>query len=317
MTDATPAPQLSMTLLNFAAEDPGDWGFLLDRARAADAAGVDRLVVSDHVVYGEDLDAYGDPHRGGVAGGRQPTGPDGLWLEPLTLLSVVSGITSRVRLGTNILLAALRRPVVLAKTAATLDVLSGGRLDLGVGVGWQREEYEAAGLDFDGRGRLLDHTLEVCQTLWREQRAAYDSPELQFEAIHMMPKPMLPGGVPIWVSGTINQRMIGRLARFGSGWIPWGESAKDLATSIRLMRDGVAATGRDPSGIGVVGSLPLVMDDGGNPDLARTMDAVPALVAAGVTDVRLFMPVPAGLEAATETLTEVVRSFRAATGRLG
>ena len=75
---------------------------------------------------------------------------------------------TRVRLGTNILLAALRRPVVLAKTAATLDVLSGGRLDLGVGVGWQREEYEAAGLDFDGRGRLLDHTLEVCQTLWRE-----------------------------------------------------------------------------------------------------------------------------------------------------
>jgi probable F420-dependent oxidoreductase len=315
MTDAMPTPQLSMTLLNFAADDPGDWGFLLDRARAADAAGVDRLVVSDHVVYGEDLDAYGNPQKGGVAGGRQPTGPDGLWLEPLTLLSVVSGITSRVRLGTNILLAALRRPVVLAKTAATLDVLSGGRLDLGVGVGWQREEYEAAGLDFDSRGRLLDHSLEVCQTLWREQRAAYDAPELQFEAIHMMPKPVSPGGVPIWVSGTINQRMIGRLARFGDGWIPWGESAKDLPASIRQMRDGVAATGRDPSGIGVVGGIPLVKDDGGRPDLARTMDAVPALVAAGVTDVRLSMPVPAGLDAATETLTEVVQAFRAAAGR--
>jgi alkanesulfonate monooxygenase SsuD/methylene tetrahydromethanopterin reductase-like flavin-dependent oxidoreductase (luciferase family) len=125
--------QLSFALLNFAATDPGDWQFLLDRARAADAAGVDRLVVSDHVVYGEDLEAYGDPGKGGVSGGRQPTGPDGLWLEPLTLLSVVAGCTTRIRLGTNILLAALRRPVVLAKSASTLDVLSRGRLDIGVG----------------------------------------------------------------------------------------------------------------------------------------------------------------------------------------
>ena len=130
--------------------------------------------MSDHVVFGERLEEYGRPEIGGQAGGKQPTGPDGHWLEPLTTLSVLAGMTSRIRLGTNILVAALRRPAVLAKSAATLDVLSGGRLDLGVGVGWQREEYDAAGLDFDGRGRLLDHTLEVCQTLWREPRAAYD-----------------------------------------------------------------------------------------------------------------------------------------------
>ena len=309
----TVTPQLSMTLLNFAADDPGDWRFLLDRARAADAAGVDRLVVSDHVVYGEDLGAYSQPEKGGVAGGRQPTGPDGLWLEPLTLLAVVSGVTNRVRLGTNILLAALRRPVVLAKTASTLDVLSGGRVDLGVGVGWQREEYEAAGLAFEDRGRLLDHSLEVCETLWREQRASYSSAELAFEGIHMMPKPAQPGGVPIWVSGTINQRMIRRLARFGAGWIPWGESAKDLTTSIQRMRDGVAATGRDPSDIGVVGTLPLVKHEDGRPDLDRTMDAVPALVAAGVTDVRLSMPVPVELEAATSSLTAVMQGFREVT----
>lgn len=309
----TVTPQLSMTLLNFAADDPGDWRFLLERARAADAAGVDRLVVSDHVVYGEDLGAYSQPEMGGVAGGRQPTGPDGLWLEPLILLAVVSGVTNRVRLGTNILLAALRRPVVLAKTASTLDVLSGGRLDLGVGVGWQREEYEAAGLAFEDRGRLLDHSLEVCETLWREQRASYSSAELAFEGIHMMPKPAQPGGVPIWVSGTINQRMIRRLARFGAGWIPWGESAKDLTTSIQQMRDGVAATGRDPSGIGVVGTLPLVKHEDGRPDLDRTMHAVPALVAAGVTDVRLSMPVPVELEAATSSLTAVMQAFREVT----
>ncbi len=186
--------QLSIGVTSFAAEDPGTWEPLFRAARVADRAGVDRLVVSDHVVFGERLEEYGRPEIGGQAGGRQPTGPDGHWLEPLTTLSVLAGMTSRIRLGTNILVAALRRPAVLAKSTATLDVLSGGRLDLGVGVGWQREEYEAAGLDFDRRGRLLDHTLEVLQTLWREPRAAYDSPELQFEAIHMMPKPLQAGG---------------------------------------------------------------------------------------------------------------------------
>ena len=97
------------------------------------------------------------------------------------MLTAVAAVTARVRLGTYILLAALRRPVVLAKQAATLDVLSHGRLDLGVGIGWQREEYEAAGLDFAARGRLLDHSLDVCRTLWREQRASFDSPELRFD----------------------------------------------------------------------------------------------------------------------------------------
>ncbi len=163
-------PRLSVFLATFAAEDPGDWGHVFDAARAADAAGVDRLVVSDHVVFGEHLDAYARPETGGVEGGRQPTGPDGHWLEPLTVLTAVAARTTRIRLGTYILLAALRRPVVLAKQVATLDVLSHGRVDLGVGIGWQREEYEAAGLDFEARGRLLDHSLEICRTLWRDER---------------------------------------------------------------------------------------------------------------------------------------------------
>jgi len=209
--------QLSMVLQSFSAEDPGSWSQMFTLARAADAAGVDRLVVSDHVVFGERLEEYSKPEVGGQAGGKQPTGPDGHWLEPLTTLSVVAGMTSNIRLGTNIIIAALRRPVILAKSAATLDVLSGGRLDLGVGVGWQKEEYDAAGLSFDGRGRLLDHTLEVCETLWREKRAAYRSPELQFEAIHQMPKPLQAGGVPIWVAGTLRGSTIKRLARWGAG----------------------------------------------------------------------------------------------------
>jgi alkanesulfonate monooxygenase SsuD/methylene tetrahydromethanopterin reductase-like flavin-dependent oxidoreductase (luciferase family) len=144
--------QLSTSLPTFAAEDPGDWSHLVEFARAADQAGIDRLVMSDHIVFGEHLDAYSDPANGGSRGGRQPTGPDGSWLEPLATIAHLTAVATRARFATNILVAALRRPVVLAKTTATIDVLSGGRFDLGVGVGWQREEYEAAGLSFEGRG---------------------------------------------------------------------------------------------------------------------------------------------------------------------
>jgi probable F420-dependent oxidoreductase len=310
-----PVPQLSMGLTTFSAEDPGDWQFLLDRAKAYDAAGIDRLCVSDHVVYGENLDAYGDPKLGGSVGGKQPTGPDGHWLEPLTTLSVVAGITSRVRLSTNILLASLRRPVVLSKSAATLDVLSKGRLDLGVGVGWQREEYEAAGLEFDGRGKLLDHTLEVLQTIWRNPRASYSSDLLTFENIHSMPKPRQDGGVPIWVSGTLNKNVARRIARFGSGWIPWGPAAADIKTAIGQMFDMVAAEGGDPTGLQVVGNLPTVRNDDKTPDLARTIEAVPALVDAGITDVRAAYPLPEDPSAMADTLAELVAAFRSAAGR--
>src|SRR5580698_4900488 len=214
-------PQISTGLKTFSRRSSQDWSYLAEFARAADISGVDRLVMSDHVVFGENLAAYDDPAKGGSRGGRQPTGPDGSWLDPIATIAHLTAVTTRVRFGTNILLAALRRPVVLAKMAATVDVLSHGRLDLGVGVGWQRAEYEAAGLSFEARGRLLDDTLEVCQTLWTSGAASYGSPGLSFDSIHQMPKPLQPGGVPIWVSGTVNDRSMERLARFGSGWIPW------------------------------------------------------------------------------------------------
>lgn len=310
-----PRPQLSIGLRSFSPDDPGGWQPMLDLARAFDSAGIDRLVVSDHVVFGENLDAYGRPELGGSEGGKQPTGPDGHWLEPLTVLSVVAGLTTRVRLGTSILLASLRRPVVLAKTTATLDVLSGGRLDLGVGVGWQREEYEAAGLDFDGRGKLLDHTLEVCQTMWREPRASYTSERLHFDNIHSMPKPMQPGGVPIWVSGTVNKNVARRIARFGSGWIPWGAAARDIGAGIAAMFDAVAAEGRDPAGLQVVGHLALVRDADGRPDLVATADGAAGLAEVGVTDVRASLPLPKDPRAVEDLLREFVPAFRRAVGR--
>jgi len=304
---------LSISLPSFAADDPGSWDHLFDQARAADLGGIDRLVVSDHVVYGENIDEYGRPEVGGQAGGKQPTGPDGHWLDPLIVLSSVSSITTRARLGTNILIAALRRPAVLAKMASTIDVLSGGRFDLGVGVGWQREEYEAAGLDFDGRGKLLDHTLEVCQTLWRNQRASLDTPLLKFEHIHQMPKPLQDGGVPIWVSGTMNKSVVRRLARFGTGWILWGPAAADPIAAIGQMRQALGETDRDPMSVGVSGPLRVVRGDDGTVDLAATMAGVAPLVEAGLTDFRGAIPVPRDEAGATEAYAEFVEAFRKAT----
>ena len=301
-------PYLSLQLRTFSPEQPDSWQPVIDLAIAADRAGVGKVVVSDHVAFGNFLEAYSDPSIGGVSGGKQPTGPDGHWLEPLTFLSVIAGATESVRLGTNILLAALRRPAVLAKSLATLDVLSNGRVDLGVGVGWQKEEYDACGLDFANRGRLLDHTLEVCQTLWTQPSAQYSANELQFSGIHAMPKPLQNGGVPIWVSGTVNKLSMRRLATFGCGWIPWGPDAIDITSGIESMRKAVSACGRDPDEIQVIGTLPITPNDDGI-DLDATMSNVPELISAGVTDFRAYLPVPDGLDPATEYLTDVVKRF--------
>jgi probable F420-dependent oxidoreductase len=292
-----PRPQLSITLLNFAAEDPGTWEPLLRTAMAADRAGVDRLVVVDHVLFGEQLDDYGRPEVGGVQGGRQPTGPDGHWLEPLTLLGVVAGRTEHIRLGTAIMIAALRRPIVLAKSLATLDVLSNGRVDLGVGVGWQRAEYDAAGLRFEQRGRLLDETLELCQRMWSESVV-----ELPVAGrVQQMPKPAQQGGVPIWVSGrSTNQRVLDRIARHGSGWIPWGDDAADPRDGIARIRDAMARAGREGDRLQVTGPLPA--------DLAQVQE----LAESGVTDFRYRGRLSKDTDELEDVLSTLVSDFRAA-----
>jgi probable F420-dependent oxidoreductase len=303
--------QISTSLPSFAAEDPGDWTHLVEFARSADRAGFDRLVLSDHVVFGENLDAYADPTNGGSRGGKQPTGPDGAWLEPLVTIAHLTAVTSQVRFGTNILIAALRRPVVLAKMAATIDVLSGGRLDLGVGVGWQREEYESAGVPFESRGRILNETLDVCRTLWCSNVAEYEGDGLVFSGIHQMPKPRQKDGVPIWVSGTINRNAMDRLAKYGHGWIPWGDDAMGLEDGISRMRIAMHERGRDPQGIGVVGALRPVRDSDGRLDLEGTMTDVPRLSAAGVTDFRIPVA-PKGDEAELEErMGAIISAFRA------
>jgi probable F420-dependent oxidoreductase len=282
------AIRLSTGIPSFSAEAPAGWEHLTEWAQLLEGCGFDQLTVSEHIAFGNNMDAYGNPKLGGTARGRQPTGPDGHWLEPLTVLTYLAARTERIRLGTNILLAALRPAAVLAKTVATLDVLSGGRVDLGVGVGWQREEYDAVGVDFDGRGKALDQTLEVCQRLWREIEVDYQGPGLTFQGIHQMPKPLQPAGVPIWVSGTVNRAVVRRLVRFGTGWIPWGSDGANLPDSVARMRAAVEAEGADPHGFGIVGTLRVRKADDGGPDLSAAAADAATLARAGATVLQVF-----------------------------
>jgi probable F420-dependent oxidoreductase len=304
-----PAPTLTVGLPNFGTWFSGaGWRALVDLARWAEDAGVDRVVVVDHVVMGPNTDAY--------AWGRFPQPPDAPWLEPLAVLAAIASATTRVRLATGILIAPLRPAVLLAKAAATIDVLSGGRLDLGVGTGWQREEYDAAGVDFASRGRLLTDTIAACKVLWRDSPADFASPTVSFRSIWCEPKPLQPGGVPVWVAGTLHARAVERIARHADGWIPiMGASVADIASGTCRLREALAAAGRDPTAFAVQAPLRYHRGADGRLDIARSMASVPELVAAGATDVHValqaFCREPADAPA---VLTELVRRFRDVTG---
>lgn len=301
------APRLIVGLSNYHDFLPPDgWEGLLDVAAAADAAGVDALSVVDHVALGGDLAGY--PY------GSFPGGAEAPWLEPLTTLAAIAGRTRRTRLMTGILIAPLRPPAVLAKTAATLDQLSGGRLDLGVGTGWLAKEYEAVGLDFGERGRLLDDALAICQALWSGRAVDWSSPRLRFEDVTCAPAPRQPGGVPLWVGGELHPRNLARIVRFAAGWIPSPPSGRDaVAAGAERLHEALRAAGRDPAGFRVRMSLPVVRDDARRPDLARSLAALPGLVAAGATDV--FVPLAAltgDPAAAIDLFPNLVAGFRAA-----
>ena len=287
----------NLGLPNFGSWMGSDWRQLFELARAADEAGVDRIVVTDHVVMGRNTDAY--------EWGRFPTAPDGDWLEPLTCLAAIASVTSRVRLATGIIIAPLRPAPILAKTVATLDVLSAGRVDLGVGVGWQREEYDATGLDFTRRGQLLDDTVAACRELWSRLPASYSSAAVSFEDVFCSPQPVQ-RRLPVWFSGTFNARIRRRVLELGDGWIPiMGASLDD----IRAGGDELRATADRP--IDVQAPLPPVRGGEGL-DVAVTMEGVPDLIAAGVTNVSLnAMSIGASPAETIARLPAVVDSFRA------
>ncbi|TJZ75871.1 TIGR03619 family F420-dependent LLM class oxidoreductase [Rhodococcus oryzae] len=299
-------PTLSLNVPNFGnllAAD--DFGHLLEVCRAADTAGVDRLILTDHVVMGPDTSAY--------SWGAFPTDPDAPWLEPMTVLALVAGQTERIRLGTGIVIAALRGGAVLAKTAATLDLLSGGRVDLGVGTGWQAKEYEAVGLDFAKRGPLLDDTLAVCRALWEGAPAAVARPGITFDDAHCSPRPAAGRRIPIWVSGTLSKAVVRRLTTWGDGWIPiMGATDDDLGVGIERLRGAFADAGRDPAELQVRGRLTVARTDSGAVDLPATLANAAAQARLGVTDVSVALQaLDADPDAATAVLPDLVAAFRA------
>jgi probable F420-dependent oxidoreductase len=296
-------PTLTIGLANYGSLFPADeWHRFVDLARAADDAGVDRIVVVDHVVMG--------PHTENYAWGTFPVPPEAPWYEPLIVLAAVASATSRVRLATGILIAPLRPAVLLAKQAATLDVLSRGRLDLGVGTGWQREEYDAEGIDFSRRGQLLSDTLAACKVLWRDTPAALETPTVSFRDIYCEPKPLQPGGVPLWIGGSLRPNLT-RIVQWGDAWIPiMGATLEAIADGAQQIKKAWSAAGRDPGGLQVQAPLRIERGSDDRPDLARSIVGVPDLVAAGATDVhvtlRAFNRDPADAPA---VFAEIVRRF--------
>lgn len=246
---------------------------LFELARAVEAAGADQVALNDHLAL-----ASGSEHAP-LPDGR-PFGHPATenYPDPLVELAALAAVTTTVRLSTNVLVAPLRSPVVLAKAAATVGVLSGGRLDLGLGVGWHRQEFDVVGAAFTGRGKALDDCIRTCRALWSGNGLAHNG-----TTMHSHP---LPARIPIWVGGAARPATIRRVAELGDGWSPSGRmSVEELRAGIALLRAACLAMGRPPAEVGVRCVLPVARSHG-RPDLRATLAAVPELVAAGVTVVQ-------------------------------
>ena len=185
---------------------------VLTFARRMESLGYDSLWASDHVVIPRRI-ASRYPYS---PAGQFPLGPDVPFLEPLTTLALVAGVTERVRLGTSVLVLPHRNPVLAAKMAATLDHLSGGRVVLGVGVGWMREEIELLGGDYDRRGAWSDEAIAVMRACWRDARTAHHGEFFSVDEIGVFPKPTR-GDIPILIGGH-TPRALRRVVELGDGW---------------------------------------------------------------------------------------------------
>jgi probable F420-dependent oxidoreductase len=276
-------PRLSLTMPvfgTFFAQD--ELHRVLDFARAADAAGIGALKFVDHVVLGRDTSEY-------VWGGFT-YGVDTPWLEPMVTVSAVAAVTEQVLLETAVVIAPMRPAVVLAKQAATVDVLSRGRLRLGVGTGWQPAEIESAGVPYEERGPRLTETMEACRVLWRDSPASYDGRFVSFREVHCEPRPAS-GSIPVWFSGPLNRRTLRRVVELGEGWLPIMDATPEqIAADVARLRDAYAAAGRDPAALDVSFAVRPQRGPAGGRDLDRTLELALELGEAGVTFASLFAP---------------------------
>jgi len=256
---------------------------LLDLARDVEAAGVDLIVLSEHVA----LTRVVEGHPGG-ASGAFGFPYDEEYPEPLVALAAIAAVTSRVRLGTNVLIAPLRPAVLLAKMAATVDVLSGGRLELGVGIGWLRAEFSALGVPWEGVGGRIEDTVAACRLLWRGEPVSFSSATVRFEELCCSPAPVQRTRLPVWFGGSATAATARRVVELGDGWSPLGGTdAATLAKGMETIRAQCERVGRDPTEIGLRSSLRLPRTADGRADVAAMTALVPEVVAAGATCIQL------------------------------
>jgi probable F420-dependent oxidoreductase len=241
------------------AADPGALGAL---AQAAEELGFDSIWISDHVVVPERISSS-YPYS---VDGQFPTSATEPYLDPLASLSFVGGMTRRIRLGTHVLVLPYRHPLLTAKMIATLDNLSGGRVDLGIGVGWMREEFEA--LDspsYERRGAVTDEQVRLFKTVWTEDVASFEGEFYRFDRLGAHPQPLQKPHPPIWVGGH-TPPALRRTGRLADGWLPIGARPPadlppaEVAAGFATVKAEAQKAGRDPNKMRVCFSTRVDVD---------------------------------------------------------
>ncbi len=187
-------------------------------AQRAEDLTFDSVWVSDHIILPRQVDSFYPYAADGVATFR----PDQPYYDPIATLNFLAGCTQTIRLGTHVLIIPYRNPVLTAKMLATLDVLSGGRVTLGVGVGWMEEEFQALGLDtFAQRGAVTNEYLRLFKELWTKEEPEFQGEYYQLSGAGFLPKPVQQPHPPIWIGGHTGPALR-RAAELGDGWMPIG-----------------------------------------------------------------------------------------------
>ena len=241
--------------------------------RIAEEGDVESVWTVEHVVMGADY----EPLYPYSEDGRAPTGHDTVMPDPLEWLSFAAAVTERVRLGTSVVVASQHSAAILAKRVATLDALSNGRVLLGVGLGWQKEEYAAIGVPYRDRGRRLDECIEGMRALWADGPANYSGKYVTLPNVICDTKPAQSGGVPVLIGGSTSfaARRAGRL---GDGFFPYVISPEDLAERVEEMRVVAREQGRDAAALEI-----SVMPGSYAPGAALDLDLAQRYVDAGVS----------------------------------
>ncbi len=252
----------------------GSFAGVLELAQLAERMGVDEVLVSDHVA----ISKTGYESKGGHF--PYPIDFPG-WYEPLSVLNAVAAVTSKVRLSTNVLVSTLRPAILLAKQIATLDFISNGRADMAFGVGWQKEEFDASEIPFEGRFGHVEEQILVCRKLWGEAPASFEGKRVSFKDFYSLPFPVQGSRIPICLGVAGTPRNFERMARVADGWFPSPLNGDEIAAGVKELHAAFKAAGRDPNSAIVRTALPMA------PARTMTMDqqfaGAEKLVAAGAT----------------------------------